>query len=317
MAACPNCGAPLPLAPPGAVERCPFCAVETREPAPPPPPPPPPPEPPTPVTAIPPGLALGITLGAVVLVSGLVFSIVHDATRAAPAINITIPPFPSIPIPQPKVPSPTPAPSPAPAVVSLANLGSVSLRDSRPLDGPPIVGTADAFDVAQNYDWATAIGTAWSPDAKLFRVRISRIAKDGALDVSHLFRGGATESAVVYVFHAPDRKQQLEVEVNASWAHPTAGTDAGVPFVTVRTPPAESIPSDHPVPRPTCTLRQAFAALAKAGVLVPSPGYQATLLDSTGRDPWWVVSFAVTSPSGSVKGVEGVVNAATCGIVHP
>jgi uncharacterized Zn finger protein (UPF0148 family) len=32
MHACPNCGAPLPIAAPGEIERCPFCGAETREP---------------------------------------------------------------------------------------------------------------------------------------------------------------------------------------------------------------------------------------------------------------------------------------------
>jgi hypothetical protein len=292
--ACPNCGAPLPEVPPGAVEHCTFCGVVERE-APKPAPPPPKPEPDIIVVA-PKGMGaivLAVAVGAVALVGLLAVELTR---KPAPTLVPPMLPVPSGKLPTAKIP-------PVPRATSGTGSGSVSVSAlstlevsgaSRPLDGAPLTPPFETFDVAASVDWATAIGVAWHPDAALHRISVSRAAKDGTVNLGR----GAYGYVLSYQLESPGAKQDL-------WLDVRAGTP---PDVSVRILQLSS--PELPTAKPICALTKAFAALSKAGMASDSPSYGA-ILTANGH-PEWVVSFF---KSGSVpRGGEGVVNAATCAV---
>jgi hypothetical protein len=299
MTACPNCGAPLPPVAPGQIERCTFCGLLERQPPAPTPvaqapawppipfegaPVPPPPRSAAPVVVVGAAIALVVIL-AVFLLLGL-----HPKQPSSSAsLSSGIPAMPG---PVTQAPKPTVT---APSSLTLATLSTLSSSSGVLLEAPGMVGPLSPFDVVANYDWVTTIGSAWKPDAVLYRLEVSQIARDGTVNLGT----GAYGFVVSYQFVAPSCRCQLYVDLEAA---------GDTPHVKVRTMAASG--DDPAIKKPTCTLQKAFAALAKAGMPHITPTYSAVMLTNT-HTVWVVSFFASMSPT---RGGEGVVNAATCAV---
>jgi hypothetical protein len=216
--------------------------------------------------------------------------------------------------------------APLPAVLTLADLRTARFPDGnewRAIIAPGMVGTYEAFDVASNYDWASRIATSWSGGAVLTRVLVSRIARDGTVNVSQPFRGGSTQSGVDYIFTAPGAGE-IMVGVNDSSSHvPTTGGATPHVAILVRASASERLqPTEPPFAKPACALAQAFKAAAKPLARLDAtptpagldPGFGATL-SNDGIATHWAISYATVRPgTASLEGHEAVVNAMTCAL---
>ena len=317
MQKCPNCGAPLPSVAPGQVDVCPYCHAETRD------------EPlrlpPTPrrsrsesdgddvpyripVESTLGGqkgflIGVGVIVAAVFAMSGY-FLWSKGAKKSGPSHSATA--------------------ALLPAVLTLADLRTAQFSDGNTwwaIVAPGMVGTYEAFDVASNCDWASRIATSWNAGAVLTQVSVSRIARDGTVNVSLPFRGGMTQSGVDYTFTAAGAGK-IMVGVNTSSAHvPTTGGATPHVAIMVRSSASEKLdPIQPPFAKPACALAQAFTAAAKplarqvANPAGLDPGIEATLLNN-GIATHWVFSYATVTPgSTSLEGHEAVVNAMTCAL---
>ena len=287
---CPNCGAPLPIAAPGAVEHCEFCGAETRE------------DGPTqsagsrdglPSTmgiraakARSPGcgvllLGIGVPL-AIALVTWLVLHV--SAGKSG---------------------------SPLSTRLTLASLATTPLGGgSRSLDAPGMIGNYESFDAVANLDWARTIGTSWKADAILTRVVVDRVAKDGTVNLAV-----TPKAEVRYDFVSP--KCIADYKSSTSLVDPQTTCElivelqayTGGPGVTVA---ASSASTDLPYDElrgVTCTAEKAFAVLEKAGNLPARPVYDATLEESSGPRPIW--SFHTVIPG---QAQIHTIDAATCAV---
>lgn len=325
---CPNCGAPLPVAAPGQVEVCPYCHAEAldkarveprRE------------EPPEPAPRFPhyhPSRAtddapvdapIGTALlwwkvfGAIaVVVVGLLFVAVYFLTSGKESKSGAT--------------SSTSATASAPArpsVLMLANLRTAQYAESpewRAIIAPGMIGTYEAFDVVANVDWVSRIATAWNPGAVLVQVNVSRMARDGTVNLAQPFRGGNTQSSVNYYFRAPG-VGEIAIGMNDPSAFAIA--NGGTPHVAIMVHLSATEQFDsvmQPFSKPACTLAQVFKAAAKPlakidAALVPAgrnPGITA-FMSNDGTATRIALGYVTMNPSTTTVESHSVeVNATTC-----
>jgi hypothetical protein len=280
----------MSVAAPGAVERCTFCGVDERQPA---PPPPWPQEDPTnlapPVRTSGNGAVIAVALAVVVVaVAVIVVVVTRKSDPAAPSRPMSAPVTPPV-----TAASASPVLA-TPSRLTLATLGTLSASTATPLDAPGMVGPFESFDVVANYDWVTGIGAAWKPDALLYRLEVRPIAKDGTVNLGN----GASGYVVSYQFESAACGCQLYVDLKAA---------GDTPQISVRRMGAS--PTELAIQKPACTLRQAFASLAKRVPMV-SPSYSAVLLNN--QHTTWVVSYFVSM--NPARGGEAVIDVKTCGV---
>jgi hypothetical protein len=160
------------------------------------------------------------------------------------------------------------------------------------IDAPPIVGKLETFDVDANFDWASSIGTAWSSDAKLYKIQVDSIAQDGTIDLSS--RGSI--ASVTYSFNSASKGGDLAVDLSAV----RKADGIGVQFFSR----ADKIPS-YPLAKSTCAFAKAIptATLAKA-----DPGVRTSaFLIGDGSKTAWHFTYALGG-----KGQDTQVDTATC-----
>jgi len=198
--------------------------------------------------------------------------------------------------------------APPKAAVTLATLGTASLDSATSVPAPDMVGTYASFDPVANYDWATALATAWSPDAKLFQVRIEHAALDGTVDLSP----AGVSSALLFFNSVAKGDVDLDVEV---YPFQVRHQDGGAGTVSVKVQRHSDATARRPVPKPTCTLARAVAAL-RGTLAKANPAYRldATLQVLASGKSVWTLGYAVGDPP---KGMQAEVDAATCAIEHP
>ncbi len=194
-----------------------------------------------------------------------------------------------------------PAPAPPQPVPSLATLATAQLQSWTPIDAPPVTGTYASFDIDANLDWATNIATAWSPDAKLFRLATTRLANDGTADLSP-----AGVATVTYYFNSKSKGDaDLAIEVNPVRDRRRDGGAAGA--TEVEATPHRDTTGRAALPRPACTLARAAAAI-KPRLAHAAGVFSVDLLLGGGKEAWHFVTVAgAGSPSVAVD-----VDAATC-----
>jgi ribosomal protein L40E len=292
---CPRCGAPLPIAAPGAVERCRFCATESRlEPAPIAAPPPAPPA--TPDMPAAPAQNTGIGCNAIVALGGVAIglfaigaAIVGSCKSASSSDSAAA------------APTATQAPKPK---VTLANLATTPIDQWQEIDAPGMVGRYEAFDAVANMEWAKRIGAAWKADTILWMMNVRDVGKDGMVNLA--VTPGAS---VTYYLVSPkcltDYKNSTALVDPKTLCGIMVLLDAqtGTPGVRFG---GEGVGISPALQDPTCTMTQAFAALEKEGKLPPRPVYNAMLGGSGSRRVWMfqtVISGQATIP---------VVDADTC-----
>jgi hypothetical protein len=181
------------------------------------------------------------------------------------------------------------------------DLATADLLQWRSLEAPGRVGSYAAFDPGKNLAWARSMAAAWKADAYLYELHVSQATKDGTIDLSGPRDRLGIQPWVQYWF--------------ASGACRSTGPGCGLTFQLLGTSGPSGAPSE-PVLNvmstqgatsgelrdPKCTLRQALAALDKAGWLPSAPTYDVDL-----TDPKWAIGFQERS-----KGSIGVVSSITC-----
>ena len=205
--------------------------------------------------------------------------------------------------------STVPLPASLVPALTLATLGKAPLTSSEThMTAPEIVGTYEAFDVVANYDWASSIAAAWSPDAKLYRLSAGPLTSDGKVDL-----GPRKPASVSYYFNSRAKGDvDLYLDVDP-WGdlHSSGAT------VRLRAYSHGDSTARDPLPKPTCTLDRVLAALSSprdAGVLDKAKvaGIHTDLHTIVGK-PYW--GFTYTDAAGKWAGVE--VNGSTCVIEDP
>jgi hypothetical protein len=148
-------------------------------------------------------------------------------------------------------------------------------------------------------DWATSIATAWSPDAKLYFIRVSHPSLSGTVDLSPKGSGG-----LLYQFNSSakgDADFTLDVGSLRGQRNP--------PISVSTSKHADSTPRNA-ITKPKCTLVSALAK-ARAGVLAkadPKYGLELTL-EANGEKATWSTSAVIAGKSQWVR-----IDAATCAI---
>jgi hypothetical protein len=189
-------------------------------------------------------------------------------------------------------------------VDALHALPGASLRWT-PLQGAAdVVGDRERLDVMANLDWATAIATAFSPDAKLYRLALERLGADGSADLS--VRGTST---VTFYFNSV-AKGDVDFAIDLFPRSHRRG--ANPPAVDVEVSAHHDTTRRDAVGKPACTLQRAVAAGRTSGRLAkldPIYGLGADLEVRSGKSSWYF-SFAIAG-----AGAGETVDATTCAIV--
>jgi hypothetical protein len=154
-----------------------------------------------------------------------------------------------------------------------------------------MVGDLESFDADANLYWVSSIASAWSPDAKLYFIRVTRPSPGGTVDLSAKGLGG-----VLYQFNSSSRG---DVDFNVD-----VGSLRGQ-----RKPPLSVSTSKHAdgtprnaIAKPKCTLVSALAK-ARAGVLAtadPKYGLDFTL-ESDGANTSWTTTAVLAGKSQWVR----------------
>jgi len=267
---CPHCGAPAAVATSGSSDRCSFCGAETYEPG-------------SLHTALTtraglmswstPVILIAIAVGLMAAARGL-----WDSSSSTPA---------------PAVAAVATADKPK---LTLAGLATTPLNRWQQLDAPGMIGRYESFDVVANLEWARSIAAAWKPDASLYRVEVSRVAKDGTANLV-----ATPDASAQYRFTSPkciadyknstalvDPKSQCDLFLNIK-----SRDNAVLLEVTTSSSSVE-----HALEDPVCTLAKAFAALEAADKLPPRPVYDVDMhtwsVDVQGKlHPAWIFSTVI------------------------
>jgi hypothetical protein len=291
--ACPNCGAPLPIAAPGTVEHCAYCGSETLE-APGPqatvsaaPRDEPASVPPSaePETAIARRRAWAVAVAWTAILAGFAVALYGGAVVVDSCKHVSTP------------------------GLTRASLATTPLDHWQALDAPGMVGRYEAFDAIANLDWARSIGTSWKADAILTVVRIARVAKDGTVNLAI-----TPDAEVRYDFVSPKciasyrAGTSLVATKNACRLMVVLHAQLGRPGIDVMTVSAATEERYDEVEGLTCTMGQAFGVLEKSGNLPPRPVYDATLQGSSGGRLTW--SFRLIVAGQTIHAID----AKTCAV---
>jgi hypothetical protein len=207
-----------------------------------------------------------------------------------------------------------PPPRAPPTKLSLASLATTPLTTSQTLDAPDYKGSFDSFDAIANYEWAKRIGTAWKADALMQRISVSRVGKDGLVNLE-----ATMDASVGYELFSPkcikdykestavvDAKMQCQLAV---WIEKKG--DGVVVQAMTRDYDLHMIKDTHELKSPVCTLTRAFQVLDKAGRVPEQPVFNAMLFTKFGRNaqPVWNIGQIAHGAPG-----VGWVNPRTCAI---
>lgn len=180
-----------------------------------------------------------------------------------------------------------------------ATLATTPVQGWQELDAPGMVGRYESFDVVANISWARGIAAAWKPDAVLYRLSASRVAKDGTANLVM-----TPDASAEYRFSSP--KCVTDYKKSTALIDPRSECDlflmiksrdheVRVEVTTASAPGGEQSLEGEP----SCSLAAAFAALDAAGKLPARPVYDVDLhtwsVDLEGRrHPAWIFSTIIS-----------------------
>jgi hypothetical protein len=192
--------------------------------------------------------------------------------------------------------------------LTLATLATSQLESTpKSMVAPEIVGTYQAFDMVANYDWASTLGAAWRPDAKLYRIDAGHFPFDAKIDLASR---GSTAAVTFYFNSRAKGDADLYLDVSPPYdRQPGGGT------VDLRVYSHGDTTARDPLPKPTCSLERAISVLRDIkGPSKPKTdsGLGAELLTVAGK-PCWYLQYV--DAAGKAAAVE--VNSSTCAVEHP
>jgi hypothetical protein len=184
--------------------------------------------------------------------------------------------------------------------LTVATIASASLEDQPVvIDAPGMVGDLQTFDVDANYDWASSIATAWSPDAKLWFVRVGHPSMDGTVDLSAKGLG-----SLYYQFNSPSKGDvDLMVDVGSVRGQRN-------PPVSVHTSKHADGTARNPITKPKCPLVTALTKARAAGGSLAKAELKYGLdftLEAKDEKTTWITSAVIDGGSQWVR-----LDATTC-----
>jgi hypothetical protein len=146
------------------------------------------------------------------------------------------------------------------------------------IDAPGRVGTLQHFDPLANWEWAQSVGTAWWSDAKLYTLGADPIEKDGTVDLTGPETGSMPpEAEYHFVSHDCRASEKTRAETERDFKESSCSLSVRVHAkdVSVRLDliAVDAGGRSNPVPKPACTIAQAFTYLEDAHKLTARPTY--------------------------------------------
>jgi hypothetical protein len=204
-------------------------------------------------------------------------------------------------------PVPPPLAPPPLKQLTMATLASAPLTASRTLgplplvDAPPLQGAAAKFDPVANLSWASSIATAWSSDAKLWRLHWIPNEEEGTMDGTANLSTPADSVSFEYT-SASRGTVDLEIALRASQV-----------YLAMRPHPGAT--PANPLPVPTCPIARVFS---KIGAVKASTDSNFTVsLEVAGNAAYWHVAHYRVAQGRFVKTIDDDFDATTCAVLHP